>query len=75
MKQIKYETTHENRLSTEIFTDTLATKRLFVEICKTFLDDDLNKFLNNPLNGYVHEISFDPYGFLCISNIQVNRFF
>ena len=32
MKQIKYETTHENRLSSEIFTDTMATKRLFVEI-------------------------------------------
>jgi hypothetical protein len=60
LKKMKYEIDHENRLSTELMTDCLATKKIYDEICEGHI-----------MKGMVQEIMFIPFGFLLFSEIQV----
>lgn len=64
LKQIKYETLHKNRISTEIFVDTIATKELTNRLCYG---------TSKIISGYIQFAAIDPYGFLLISDIQVTK--
>ena len=62
--QVKSEFKYRNRLSVDIFSDAIATKRLFNMITNEATQ----------LKGFIHHIGLDPFGFLLISEIQVNIF-
>ena len=51
------------KISNEVFIDALAAKNV---------TDQIYGETSSKLNGYIQEISLDPFGFLLISQIQVN---
>lgn len=66
IKQMKYELSHQLRLSTELCSDLNAAKIL----------TDKNIFTQNPsiksgVLGFVHHICLHPFGFILISDLQV----
>ena len=65
LRQIKYEYKHKDKISCDIFRDTEATKNLCDFLCVK-----LNEF--DYLNGFVQEHSYNPFGFLLMSQIQVS---
>lgn len=60
LKQIIYVTLHKNRISSDIFVDTIATK-------------ELTNGTSKIISGYIQFTAIDPYGFLLISDIQVTK--
>jgi hypothetical protein len=63
LKQIKYELKKENLLcSRDIFRDIESSKTLFESLS---IPNESN------FNGYIKEISHDPFGYLLLSYIQV----
>ena len=65
LRQIKYEYKHKDKILSDIFRDTEATKNLCDFLCIKLNDFD-------SLNGFVQEHSYNPFGFLLMSQIQVN---
>jgi hypothetical protein len=64
LKQIKYESRHDNRFSTKLLNDVIATK-LLTDNCYLHCAGECNL-------GYLSELSIDPFGFLIMSCIQVH---
>lgn len=64
LRVIKSEIAHIDRLSRSLDED--------IKICKMMCDNMLNVGYN--LQGFVQEISSDPFGFLLLSDIQVNKY-
>lgn len=60
---MKHETVHKERLFSEIFTDTLASK---------LVSDSLLFTTNADFEVCMHDLSMNPYGFILLSDIQVN---
>lgn len=58
---MKYELNHENRLSTDVLIDAMATQTSF----ESLIDK------SDHLKGYVHYIVNKPFGFILISDLQV----
>ena len=69
LNQIRYEIKHQERLSNDIFRDSLHTKY----IMESLINNDLSTI--NEMHGYMQNLSLDPYGFLLISEIQVKKLF
>ena len=65
MRQIKYEAVHEDRLSRCPFIDSRLMKRIFEENC-------LIVSKSNPIQGFIHELGCDPFGYVLMSDLQVN---
>ena len=63
LKMIKSEFSNQNKISSDVFTDALAAKAVSDGMC---LESNSN------IKGYISEIGLDPFGFLLISDIQVN---
>ena len=65
LKQIKFEFNHKDRFSNDHIVDIQATKVFFKEFA----------IFDKPENeGYVKDISLDPFGYSLISEIQVFNF-
>ena len=64
LRQIKHECLHQNKITSDIFRDTEASKNLCDLLCV-----QLN--INDYLQGFVQEHSYNPFGFILMSQIQV----
>lgn len=64
LKQMKSEFINKHRLSSDVYIDVLATKSVTDRMC---LKSSSN------IDGYIQEISLNPFGFLLFSDIQVCR--
>jgi hypothetical protein len=61
MKVMAHEYINRLKLSRDIFVDIEATSHLFQTLCKN----------HGKLDGYVHDIGLNPFGYCLISNLQV----
>jgi hypothetical protein len=59
---MKYELNHENRITTDVLIDAIATQNSF----ECMIDKP------DHLRGYVHHIVNKPFGFILLSDLQVN---
>ena len=66
LKMIKSEFVNRHKMSSDVYIDTLATKTLTDGLC---LESSSN------IEGYIQEIGLNPFGFLLLSDIQVNFVF
>ena len=66
LKMAKYDLRHFNRLSSDIFADSEATK--------SFYETKAMNKTNFTLKGYVHDIRQNNYGMLFYSEKQVSKF-
>jgi hypothetical protein len=57
---------HFYKISNEVFIDAQAAKNITDQI---FSDS------NSQLKGFLHDVSLDPFGYLLISQVQVNILF
>ena len=64
LKQIKFEHVHKDKISSELFTDTEATKRLFEY-------DSVNLSGRDSINGFIQEHNSNPFGVLLMCELQV----
>jgi hypothetical protein len=65
LKQIRFEANHVNRISNEINTDTIASKRLYNFMCEKLTPND-------HIKGFVQNHSTDPFGILLMCQLQVS---
>ena len=68
---MKYEEIHKDRMSNDIFRDVLITKQLMQSLIGVSTELNIS---TQKLNGYIQDISLDPFGFLLISELQVKFF-
>lgn len=68
LNMIKFERKHIYTICSDIFTNAYSTKNIFNQIIngEFWINDK-----SNYLNGFIQEISLDPYGLLLVCNIQV----
>ena len=64
MKKVKYQYQHKNRLSIDRYIDIDLAKKFFLSLCIP-----VTKL---GLKGFVQEIYHDPFGFILLSDLQVN---
>jgi hypothetical protein len=62
---MKYELDHENRITTDVLIDAIATQTSFEAITDN----------SDHLKGYVHYIINKPFGFILMSDLQVPLYF
>ena len=63
LAKIKYEEIHKDRLSTKLVDDAEAAKTVFDMFClKTY---------NEGIDGYIRNISVNPFGILLLCDLQV----
>lgn len=62
LNKIKSEYYNRNRISNDVFVDACSAKTLSDHWCAA---------VYSKLDGYIHEIGLDPFGFLLISDKQV----
>jgi hypothetical protein len=65
LSKIKEEFLNQNKLSKEILIDAKLTKQVF--------DFMYHKIDYTNIEGYIHELTLDPFGFLLISDLQVKK--
>lgn len=76
MNVIKHEAVHKNRISSHVHDDAIGAKIVF----DSTIEHENRVIIENPSNktsiqGYIHELGSHPFGYLLISQLQVDLIF